>query len=161
MDVRVAQARDWLLLKNARLSALLDTPSAFGMSYQTAAGYSDDEWKTRASSTTGVTFWLAVEQNKAVGLAGGHINASGRYNLIAMWVDPQLRGSDVASQLVGAVKHDALQRQYRQVYLEVSPDNHRAVSFYQKQGFAFINEWEPLDSNPDIQLQTMIWNSAT
>jgi ribosomal protein S18 acetylase RimI-like enzyme len=161
MDVRVAQARDWLLLKNARLSALQDTPSAFGMSYQTAASYSDDQWKACASSTTGVTFWLAVEQDKAVGLAGGHINASGRYNLIAMWVEPQLRGSNVALQLVAAVKRDAMHKQHKQVYLEVSPDNQRAIRFYQKQGFSFIDEREPLDSNPQIQLQSMIWNSAS
>ena len=37
MDIRPTQTKDWMLLKPVRLAALLDTPTAFGVSYQTAA----------------------------------------------------------------------------------------------------------------------------
>ncbi len=31
----------------------------------------------------------------------------------------------------------------------------RAAHFYLKQGFVFLDEWEPLESHPHITLQTM------
>lgn len=33
----------------------------------------------------------------------------------------------------------------------------RAAPFYLKQGFVFLDEWEPLESHPHITLQTMRW----
>jgi hypothetical protein len=36
MDIRSTETEDWRLLKQVRLAALLDTPTAFGVSYQTA-----------------------------------------------------------------------------------------------------------------------------
>ena len=33
MDIRLTEAKDWMFLKQVRLAALLDTPTAFGVSY--------------------------------------------------------------------------------------------------------------------------------
>lgn len=41
MEIRTTQKDDWKLLKQIRLAALQDTPTAFGVSYQTAAADSD------------------------------------------------------------------------------------------------------------------------
>lgn len=61
----------------------------------------------------------------------------------------------MASALVQAVKAAAAARGYARIVLEVAPSNARAAAFYQKQGFAFLPEWEPLASHPHIQLQKM------
>ena len=58
-----------------------------------------------------------------------------------------------------AVKAEAVSQGYGSVYLDVAPGNRRAVSFYERQGFAFIDEWEPLASHPHIQVQTMLWRA--
>lgn len=50
MKIRATEERDWMILKETRLAALLDTPTAFGVSYQTAITNSDEQWKQRASS---------------------------------------------------------------------------------------------------------------
>ncbi|WXL25857.1 GNAT family N-acetyltransferase [Ectopseudomonas mendocina] len=160
MDIRPARTTDWRLLKAVRLNALKDSPNAFAVTYQSASNLSDEQWQALATATAHRRFWLAVEDDEAVGLVGSLISAADRYTLIAMWVEPQRRGSDVAARLVESVTRDAIQKQHKRVYLEVSPDNHRAVGFYQKQGFAFIDEWEPLDSDPTILMQTMICNSV-
>jgi hypothetical protein len=34
MDIRLTETEDWMLLRNVRFAALLDTPIAFGVSYQ-------------------------------------------------------------------------------------------------------------------------------
>ncbi|MFP3520210.1 GNAT family N-acetyltransferase, partial [Pseudomonas sp. SIMBA_077] len=47
MDIRPTQTKDWRLLKQVRLAALQDAPTAFGVSYQSAARYSDQQWQDR------------------------------------------------------------------------------------------------------------------
>ncbi|POA20301.1 GNAT family N-acetyltransferase [Pseudomonas sp. FW300-N1A1] len=143
-------------MKQVRLAALLDTPTAFGVSYQAAANYSDEQWKERASSAR-TEFWLAIKEDKAVGMIGAGVSGTNRYNLIGMWVEPSARGSSVATQLVEAVKSRAIGKGHDRVFLDVSPDNARASSFYLKLGFSFIDEWESLESHPHIMVQTMLW----
>lgn len=156
MDIRPTETKDWMLLKQVRLAALLDTPTAFGVSYQTAAKYTDDQWKERASSA-GTEFWLAFDGGRPVGMIGAGVSSSHRYNLIGMWVEASARGSGVAAQLVEAVKARAVTKGFDGVFLDVSPDNARASNFYLKQGFAFLDESESLESHPHITVQTMHW----
>ena len=155
MDIRLTQTQDWMLLKHVRLAALLDSPTAFGVSHETAANYTDAQWQERASSGIGTKFWLAIKDGKPVGMIGAGVSQTHRYNLIGMWIEADFRGSGVAAQLVGAVKRQALQEGHEFVYLDVSPDNARASSFYLKQGFVYMDEWEPLASHPHIKVQTM------
>lgn len=159
--VRPAGENDWAALKAVRLAALRDAPTAFGVTYAAAAAQTDDQWRARASGATLPVFWLALqaegETAEPVGLAGGGVDARGRYNLIAMWVAPPLRGAGVARPLVDAVKAHALACGHARVVLDVAPDNLRAAAFYRSQGFAFIDEWEPLASHPHIRVQTMEW----
>lgn len=156
MDIRPTQTKDWMLLKPVRLAALLDTPTAFGVSYQTAASYDDEQWKERAS-TGGTAFWLAFDGDRPVGMIGAAVSNANRFNLIGMWIEAAARGSGVAVQLVDAVKARARDQGFDRVFLDVSPDNARACGFYLKQGFVFLDEWEPLESHPHITVQTMLW----
>lgn len=159
MRIRTTDEQDWEILKEIRLAALLDTPTAFGVDYQTAINNSDQQWKQRSSSETQPNFWLAFKQEKAIGMIGSGVNQADRYNLIAMWVEPESRGLGVAECLVNAVKAHATSNGYQQVFLDVSPDNLTASQFYRKHSFVFIDEWEPLASHPEIQVQTMVWPS--
>lgn len=156
MTIRLTQTQDWKLLKHVRLAALRDAPTAFGVSYQTAADYTDQQWQSRASSAT-TAIWLAFEQDRPVGMIGATVNSANRFNLIGMWIEPAARGSGVATQLVEAVKARALAKGFDRVFLDVSTDNARAANFYLKQGFVFVDEWEPLESHPQITVQTMLW----
>jgi len=157
MEVRMTDETDWMLLKQVRLAALSDTPTAFGVSYRAAAQYTDEQWQERASAKDGPEFWLAFMDGKPVGMIGGAISGRHRYNMIGMWVEPRSRGSGIASRLVEVVKARALQKGHSRVFLDVSPVNERAANFYLKHGFAFIEEYEPLASHPQIMVQTMVW----
>jgi RimJ/RimL family protein N-acetyltransferase len=157
MEVRLTEAKDWMLLKQVRLAALSNTPTAFGVSYETAAAYTDAQWQERASAATGTEFWLAFIDGKPVGMIGGGISQKNRFNLIGMWAEPSVRGSGIASRLVEAVKSRALQKGHDCIFLDVSPDNARATNFYLREGFVFVDEWEPLASHPHITVQTMVY----
>lgn len=70
MKIRATEEQDWMILKEIRLVALLDTPTAFGVSYSAAITKSDEQWKQHASSETPPKFWLAFKEDKAIGMIG-------------------------------------------------------------------------------------------
>jgi ribosomal protein S18 acetylase RimI-like enzyme len=150
------QEADWLALKSIRLASLLDAPKAFGMTHAAAMSYSEAQWRERAAGSR-ARFHLATVNGVAVGLIGVTAVVAADCELIAMWVQPSERGSGVAARLVAAVKGAAAKAGARHVHLAVSPDNLPAARFYQKQGFQFLPEFEPLDSDPTITLQKMVW----
>jgi ribosomal protein S18 acetylase RimI-like enzyme len=168
MIIRPTIEDDWAALKAVRLAALLDAPTAFGVSYQTAAAQGEAQWRERAAVASGgkpkSEFWLAfadAAQREATGMIGGVVDAHGHYNLIGMWVAAAQRGSGAARGLVDAVKARAVTLGHRRIVLDVAPDNARAARFYLNQGFVFIDEWEPLASHPQILVQKMEWLAPT
>lgn len=164
MIIRPTIEDDWATLKAIRLAALLDAPTAFGVSHQKAATQTEAQWRERAAAATAsrpkTAFWLAFDEavsGDAIGMIGAGVDGQGHYNLIGMWVTPVQRGSGAARQLVEAVKARAVELGHRRIVLDVAPENARAARFYVNQGFVFIDEWEPLASHPEIQVQKMEW----
>ena len=155
--IRATEAADWQDLKATRLAALLDAPTAFGVSHASAAAYLDEDWQRRAASSAERAFLLAYLAGQPVGIAAHAVSAKGECNLLAMWVAPAFRAMGIAAALVDAVKQRAVASGHRRLVLDVSPDNRRAAAFYRKQGFVFLPEWEPLESHPHIQVQKMEW----
>ncbi|MFM2085808.1 MAG: hypothetical protein RLZZ237_677, partial [Pseudomonadota bacterium] len=140
ITIRPTASLDWSALKAIRLAALLDEPTAFGVSHASAAAQGDEEWQQRASSSTQRTFFLAWHGEQAVGIAAQVVNSVGECHLIAMWVNPAYRGMAVAAQLVEAVKQRAMAGGHRRLVLGVAAENARAAAFYLKQGFVFLPE---------------------
>ena len=132
MIIRETHAQDWASLKSVRLEALLDTPTAFGVSHETAASYADERWKALASAESDPRFWMALDGNHPIGMIGAGVDRTGRFNLIGMWIKAPFRGSGVAQQLVDFVKANAHHRGHNHIVLDVSPDNKRAARFYPK-----------------------------
>ena len=159
--IRATTEDDWKLLKQIRLDALCDAPAAFGVSHATAAANTDAQWRDRAAGRGPAHFVLALMDGVAVGLAGGGVGAACEPELIAMWVRPEYRGAAVAAGLVDAVKKWAVGQGHKRVVLSVSPSNERAAAFYRKQGFSFLPEWEPLESDARIELQKMAWRAGS
>lgn len=157
MTIRLTAAADWRALKAIRLAALLDAPTAFGVTHATAAAYTDEQWQARAAGTDRAEYVLAFDDEQAVGIVAGVVSAKDEYNLIAMWVRPDYRGQGVAGRLIDAIKERALAKGHRRIVLDVAPENASAASLYLRQGFVFLPEWEPLESHPAISVQKMAW----
>jgi ribosomal protein S18 acetylase RimI-like enzyme len=159
--VRATTEEDWEILKTIRLAALQESPTAFGLSHATAAAYSEQQWRERASQATQREFLLAIHKEQAIGLIGGAVSPTQEYNLIAMWVHPVYRGKGIAGLLVDAIKARAIAGGHRRVVLSVSPDNALAANLYRRSGFVSLPEWEVLTSHPDIRVQKMEWQAAS
>ena len=154
LRVRRSVAADWPALKALRLAALLDAPTAFGVSHAEALHNPDSQWLARADGSGPATFFMAFDGAQAIGMAAAVGAADDRIGLIAMWVAPAWRGGEhgVGGRLVDAVKEHAAGAD---ITLEVAPTNTRAVAFYQRQGFVFQEHTERLASHPDIELRRM------
>ena len=156
LTVRVCTPGDWRALKAVRLAALLDAPTAFGVTHASAAAYADADWQQRAASAVQRAYVLAFDGDMAVGLAAHAQASDGACHLLAMWVAPAWRGSDAASRLVALAKQRAIAAGHASMVLDVAPENARAAAFYQRQGFVFLPHREPLESHPHILVQKMV-----
>lgn len=149
--LRVA-ATDAARLKQMRLAALLDAPSAFGSTYESEASRPDDEWVQRAvAGSQGhdrATFFAQLHESD-VGLVGGHREQPGSsiVELVSMWVAPHVRGQRVGALLVDAVKNWAIETNAMSVSLWVTRGNTPAEHLYQSKGFVATGELQPLPSD--------------
>lgn len=160
MLIRHTTEQDWPVLKAVRLAALLDSPTAFGVTHASAAANSDEQWRDRAAARGPATYLLAFRGDSPVGMIGGVVSDAQEFNLIAMWLVPEHRGSGAAAALVEAMKQHAQVQGHRRVVLDVAPENARAAAFYARCGFTFLPRWEPLASHPHIQVQQMEWRAS-
>jgi len=160
MLIRHTTEQDWTILKELRLAALLDAPTAFAVTHASAAANSDAQWRDRAAGRGPATYLLAFDGDAPVGMVGGVTSTAQEFNLIAMWVKPAQRGSGAAAALVEAMKAHAQAQGHQRVVLDVAPENRRAAAFYTRRGFRFLPHWEALESHPHIQLQKMEWRAG-
>ena len=134
MVVRRAAIGDEPTLRALRLQALTDTPEAFGSTLERELARTTADWQRWMSP--GATFILDAS-GAAKGLIAGAFDAdhAGAVQLIAMWVDPALRGTGAADALVSALLAWAAVEGARAVRLRVVKANERAIRFYERHGF--------------------------
>jgi len=134
--IRQIKPDEWALLKQVRLAALRDTPSAFGKTLEEDSALPDTVWQDRAAGHHSFTA-IALEVSDPVGLAVGlpDPDDNARAYLVSMWVAPSHRGTDTASGLVKLVEAWAMEKGVEQLFLGLNLPNDRAAAFYRKCGF--------------------------
>ncbi len=151
--VRRVGADEGQLLKDTRLAALQDSPSAFGSTYDAEVERADDEWAERArlghAGADRVTF-LAVDEERIVGLVGGYRpDAAGSgVELVSMWTSPEARRAGVGRALVLAVVEWARSLSAIAVDLWVTDGNQPALRLYEAVGFRQTSDYQPHPSDP-------------
>lgn len=136
---------DWGDLREVRLAALAEAPTAFGSSLQREQGFDEERWRAWARSAA---MFVALVGGSPVGIAAGVAGqSSAERKLVAMWVDPAWRGRDVASRLMSSVIGWAASEGAGRVTLWVAQGNEPARRFYGRRGFRFTGARKPLPSN--------------
>jgi GNAT superfamily N-acetyltransferase len=154
LAIRRTSGDDWSKLRAIRLEALLDTPDAYGMTYDNTVSDPPRRWRAMAQNDE---YFLAEQGGVAVGMVLGGLNHQhpGTHWLYAMYVTPAARGSVVASNLVEAVIVWAKRQGASELYLHVTTSVERARSFYRKMGFVETGERRAMDRNRRLELLTM------
>ena len=140
-------------LRDLRLAALADAPSAFGSTYARESLLTAKDWADRARAGSAgserATFFALADQD-IMGLVGGHRPepTSSRVELVSMWVHPVVRGTGVGRLLVSAVLDWARTCGALTVELWVTRGNAGAKNLYQAMGFVGTGDYQPLPSDP-------------
>ena len=156
--VREIAKDDWEQMRDVRLAALAEAPSAFGSSYAREAAFTEEQWRGRISERS-VTFFARVDSagSAPAGLAGVYVE-DGTANLVSMWVRPPARGLGVGKALIEAAAAWAKARGFAALFLWVTEPNTSARRLYEQCGFTPTGERQPLPSDPAL---TEIWMSRT
>ncbi len=154
LSVRQTTEEDWCELKALRLESLTESPESFGLTLSAASVYTEAQWKDRAGNRTPPTYFIAHDADVPIGLVGG-VMINSAFNLIAMWVAPSHRSRGIGRALVRKLLSFAKSRGESEVSLMVSPLNATAYSLYKRMGFVSTEYFEPLESDPNINLQRM------
>jgi GNAT superfamily N-acetyltransferase len=154
-DVVVLRAAegDWPALREVRLAALAEAPTAFGSTLRREQDFDEDRWRAWARSAA---MFVAVAGGSSVGMAAGVAGRSvAERKLVAMWVSPGWRGGDVAVRLMGSVIDWAGVEGAERVTLWVAQGNEPARRLYERRGFRFTGGRKPLPSNPVLCIDEM------
>ena len=160
ISIEVIAPRNVALYKNIRLRALQDAPTAFSSTYAQEAKLTDDDWLKRSIQFSGTkaTGYFALDGRVAVGIAAGFLdrNDSLRAELVSMWVAPTHRRRGIGRLLVYAVTDWARGQNIPSLLLLVTSNNHAAIEFYQRLGFALTKKTEPYRNDPALSNFAMI-----
>ncbi|MEO9322127.1 GNAT family N-acetyltransferase [Nocardioides sp. C4-1] len=159
--LRRADVDDWRLVRDVRLRALADAPTAFGAVLDQARELPDDEWRRRL--TYGVTVVGLDDGGRGVAMGGAFAPQDGAsLYLWGMWTDPAVRGRGVGGRLLddllawcretGAADPGAVRDGVR---LHVSEDNPGARGLYVSRGFAPTGVWERLRAGSDLRCEEL------
>jgi len=156
--VREVVPDEWQALRDIRLAALTDAPSAFGSTYAREAPFAEDQWRTRTTcGGRGAMFFAELpELTEPAGIAGALVQDDGTVEVVSMWVRPNARGHKVGEALITAVAEWARSRDHDALYLWVTESNAAARRLYERCGFTATGERQPLPSDsalPEIRMR--------
>ena len=148
--IRRTTVDDADLLREIRLAALRNDPSAFGASYAQEADYEPHVWRDRAAGGDGSATFVAVDGEGAVGLVTGLATEDrpDTVELVSMWTAPSARGRGVGTHLVDTVLDWADSRGASVAGLWVMRGNDSAVRLYERCGFEVTDASETSPSDP-------------
>jgi GNAT superfamily N-acetyltransferase len=149
LSIRRAGPEDWAVLRELRLNALSESPSAFGSTYESERMLTDAEWRERLTRQGRVSL-IAFLGDLPVGIAGGFVEDAGYAHVVSMWVLPAARGRGVGDALVDEVLRWARQQGVSEARLWVTRGNEVAERLYARHGFDRNGEVQPLPSNPCV-----------
>lgn len=131
------------LYRGVRLRSLKESPEAFASTYESALERSDESWAQQAdASATGsdrATFLVMTDEPVGVAALYRNPEKSGEGEMIQVWVSPDHRGGTVAGDLLSALFSWAASNDFQTIMAEVTPNNSRALRFYEKHGFVRIH----------------------
>jgi ribosomal protein S18 acetylase RimI-like enzyme len=146
MDIRRVRPEDWQAMRDVRLRALADAPSAFETRFDEARLRPEEwwvDWAARSAQGDGQAVFLAWDGHDPVGIVGTYVEDDGNRWLISMWTDPARRRQGVGRTLVETVVAFARKTGSREVVLEVTVGNDSAFALYRACGFEETGSGRP------------------
>lgn len=158
--VRKFETAESSAYRSLRLSALEESPDAFGSTLGAEQLRTAEEWASRLQigCDSGLDLPLIAQVGTtAAGLAWGKVDRSDNtiVHLYQMWVAPEFRGRGVARLLLRTIVAWAASLQARSVHLGVVCRESSAMRLYASEGFVPFGQVEPLRHGSELLTQSM------
>jgi GNAT superfamily N-acetyltransferase len=145
MNIREIQPADGPAFKAIRLTALLESPAAFGATHAEESQLSDEQWEKRARfycEDANTHFVLGFDGESTVAMAGAYRDKAkaGVAHLYSVWTAPAWRGRGESRQMIATLERWALVAGMPVLEGWVTEGNSRAFAFYRKIGFTLTDE---------------------
>lgn len=160
--IRPLETADWPLYRELRLSALKESPLAFGSSAEVESEQLDQEWQARLGKRPGSAFSQVfgafMAGQAAVGLAGVYVKEGdfSTAHVYSVWVDPEARRKGVGQALIEFAEKMARRWGCSRLELGVAEDNAPAMTLYRRLGFASTGRWESQRKQPEKRLLYLV-----
>ena len=165
IDVRQIRGGEWERLREIRLEALADTPSAFATTLAEAEAFPDSLWQERAiagaADVDQITV-LAVSGERTIGMTV----ALGRPNsdhlvvpIVSVYVTPSERRKGVAERLLSVAEEWVRDQGGSHTSLWVEEENLPARRFYESIGYVATLDRQKMTSPPpawEIRLEKVL-----
>ncbi|WP_245597945.1 GNAT family N-acetyltransferase [Ottowia thiooxydans] len=160
ISIRPTEPNEWRTYRDVRLQALLDSPNAFGSTYEEEVDRTDAIWAARiaAAASSGQDCVLFARHRENVcGLVWCKLSAGEPMvaNVFQMWVDPASRGKGAGRALLKAAIDWAERVGARRVCLCVTSAETPAMGLYLACGFRPAGATEPLRESSSLLVQPM------
>ncbi|MDO5698660.1 MAG: GNAT family N-acetyltransferase [Dermatophilus congolensis] len=152
-SIRVLGENEWEAYRDARLSALKESPEAFAATYESEVDFDEELWRERMNRSSRL---VAEQDNNVVGIVsvrGDDDMFEDAAEVFGLWVPLSLRGSGVAAKLVQAAARLATNRGHGQLIYWVGTENARAVAFASSYGFRPSEFRRPMDRQDDESVE--------
>ena len=137
---------DWEDWRTIRLASLLDTPSAFGSTYEREVAFTEQDWRDRLEGPA----VMVREDGVPIAIGGAFSPEPGTLHIVAMYVVARHRGRGLSRLVLDALVAHARERGMR-VQLSVNTDNEVARLGSLRYGFVPTGETRPLrDGSPEV-----------
>ena len=151
---------EWRTYRDLRLRALVESPDAFGSTFEAERTRPDDDWSRRMEAAAHDPTELPLVARvggEAIGLAWARIleGEPDVAHLFQVWVAPEHRGCGVGQRLLDAVLAWARASGVRAVALDVTRGDTPAVRLYTRAGFQPVGDPQPLRAGSSITVQPM------
>ena len=143
IQIRELNTDDWLLYKSIRLNALVDSPEAFGCTFDNEAGLPDTKWKDRIRDSSVFVAFIDDEPTGLVVSFTKPENPSERL-LFSMWVEDKYRNLKIGTSLVQHFIEWAKSENATKIIAGYSDENEDVFRFYEQLGFKKTGEKKPL-----------------
>ena len=138
-SIRESTLADLMQYRELRLSALLDSPTAFSADYELNLNQPMSFWESRVQPDKHGKLFFAEYASQLIGMTGIRLGESpktkhGAY-IWGVYVRPEWRGLHIAEVLIETCIHWARMQQVNIVKLGVMTNNASAVRCYKRCGF--------------------------
>ncbi len=123
----------WQKYRDIRLEALLESPRAFGGTYEEEQFFEEARWREWITN-----MWFALDHGIPIGIVGLLKEESEKLRIISLWVIPSRRGQGIGKKLMLYVMDVARGRGVKKLHLSVTLTQGSAIHLYEKLGFVDV-----------------------